>query len=160
MVTSITRELNPSAKKMMVRKMEQLPFHKAILIAAALLLSAAILSCDNSTSAETKYSVSGTITKTGLTNGLYAYLKIVVNGGASDSPTLYSTRSTAFSGGTATYSLSGIAAGTYTGYAFIDVNGNISPDAGDFVTDGGGQITVSANVTNQDIPNEAWVLIQ
>jgi hypothetical protein len=130
------------------------------LLACALVLG--VTSCQKSTDAPATYSISGTIYKTGVANGVFAYLKLVASGGSASSPTLYFTKSNPFSNGTATFSLGGIAAGTYTGYAFIDVNGNAMasapmPDAGDYVTSANPQIAISGNMTNQDILDNSWV---
>jgi hypothetical protein len=133
-----------------------------LLASTAFAIVLGVTSCQKSPSAPATYSVSGTIYKTGVTNGVYAYLKLVASGGSSSSPTLYFTRSNPFSNGTATFSLGGIAAGNYTGYAFIDVNGNAMasapmPDAGDYVTSASPQIAISGNMTNQDILDNSWV---
>jgi hypothetical protein len=134
-----------------------------LLASTAFAIVLGVTSCQKSPSAPATYSVSGTIYKTGVADGVYAYLKLVASGGSSSSPTLYFTRSNPFSNGSATFSLGGIAAGNYTGYAFIDVNGNAmasapAPGAGDYVTNSGGAISVSGNVSSEDIPESAWVL--
>ena len=84
-------------------------------------------------------------------DGIYGYLKLVPNGGAPTDPALYWTRSKAFSGGSAGYSITGIAPGTYTAYAFIDMNANAPdnasamPDSSDFYLQTGQEIAISGS---------------
>jgi len=84
------------------------------------------------------YTLSGTLTQSAA-NGKITYLKLVAQGDFYTATALYRTNSTVFSGGSATYSKSGIAAGFYTAYVFIDMNGNANasdplPDTGDYFT--------------------------
>jgi hypothetical protein len=86
-------------------------------------------------------------------NGIYGYLKLVTSGGLSTGQALYWTRSSEFSSGGASYSIAGIAAGTYTVWAFVDVNGNAPnnasalPDSGDYFLEAGKQVTISGDQT-------------
>lgn len=95
-----------------------------------------------------------------LNNGTYVYLKLVTSGGAYTAAALYWTRS-AFSGGGASYSISGIAAGTYTGWVFIDMNGDAPnnssalPDPGDYGLSAGQPITISGDQT-QNVGVNGW----
>ena len=126
------------------------------------ILVAAVSGC-NQTGGVSTYTLSGSVAQpTGVTVpiGTHVYLKLVVNGGASSSAALYWTR-TAFSSGSATYSVGRIIAGTYTGWAFIDMNGDAPdnssamPDAGDWGTTSGAQITISGDQT-QDLSPDGW----
>lgn len=85
------------------------------------------------------FTLSGTITKSGINDGVKVYMKLVSKDAGMTANALYSGHTT-FSGGTATYSVTNIEEGEYTLYAFIDVNGNATgttgsaPDAGDYAT--------------------------
>jgi hypothetical protein len=101
------------------------------------------------------YQMSGTWeSPSGITvpNGVYGYVKLVADSGQPTDPAVYWTRSSAFSGGTARYAISGIAAGTYTVWAFIDMNANAPnnaasmPDAADYFLREGRQVSVSADL--------------
>ncbi len=132
----------------------------AFLLCSATLL---LLSCQASTvnsgsgsSGSSSFTLSGTLTFTTVSpNGHTAQLKLVTHGGSSTATALYSV-SAVFSGNTANYSISGIAAGTYTGWAFIDMNnsGGSQPDTGDYYATS--DISISGNNTS-DIPNTAWI---
>jgi uncharacterized protein (DUF2141 family) len=109
------------------------------------------------------YTLSGSVaTPNGATvnNGTYVYLKLVTSGGAFTAPALYWTRG-AFSGGSASYSISGISAGTYTGWVFIDMNGDAPdnssalPDTGDYSLSAGQPITISGDQT-QNVGVNGW----
>ncbi len=125
------------------------------------ILSAVVLSAcgDSGTSGST---LSGTLTKSGVPDGTRAYLKLVARGQSSTAPALYFTSSAPFALGKATYSVSGVKDGSYTGWAFIDMNGNAAgdatsmPDTGDYATAHGGEITVQGD-TVADIPEVAWI---
>jgi hypothetical protein len=96
------------------------------------------------------WAIPGSIT---VPNGIYGYVKLVASGGLPTDQALYWTRSNESSGGSAGYSIAGIAAGSYTVWAFIDVNGNAPnnasalPDAGDYSLQTGMSITISGNQT-------------
>ena len=137
----------------------------------AALFSLALMSCPaGGDGGATGYTLSGTLYVSNTyndgieaaTDGDFAYLKLVAAGGSSEDPALYWTRSTAFSGNQATYSFSDVAEGPYTGWVFIDANRNAAgdetsmPDTGDYVTDGGGNVTITAN-TEFDLPAESWI---
>ncbi|HOX31623.1 MAG TPA: hypothetical protein PLB91_04790 [Spirochaetales bacterium] len=129
------------------------------LVALVVLASLTIVGCPSSSSSDA-YTLSGTLTQPDAIDGRFAYLKLVASDGDSSSPALYWTKSTAFSGGSATYSLGGIEEGAYVGYAFIDDNGNAAgdgtsePDVGDWATEGQA-ISISSDMT-ANIPAEAW----
>ena len=94
-------------------------------------------------------------------NGIYGYLKLVASGGLPTDQALYWTRSSEFTSGGASYSMAGIAAGTYTVWAFVDVNGNAPnsasalPDSGDYYLETGKLITISSDQTL----NLDWIYI-
>jgi hypothetical protein len=123
----------------------------------------------------TGYQLSGTwASPSGVTvpNGVYGYLKLVASGGLPTAQALYWTRSSGFSGGSSSYSIAGIAAGTYTVYAFIDMNANAAndstsmPDAADYFLQSGKQVNISGNqILNFDSSGwmtpssqDAWVI--
>jgi len=111
---------------------------------------------------ESGFTISGTLTKSGV-DGSTAYLKLVAPGGGGDATALYFTASTTFSSSTATYSLPDVEAGSYAGWAFIDVNSNASgdatsmPDAGDFASEEGETITINADLAS-NIDETDWIL--
>jgi len=128
---------------------------KRVLWLVSVLTVLVLVGCSGGGNSST-YTLSGSVaTPDGATgiDGKYAYLKLVQNGGSASSPALYWTKSTPFSGGSATYSVSGIAAGTYTGWAFINMNdsapsdSSAMPDAGDYATPDGEQISISGDRT-------------
>ncbi len=120
------------------------------------------LSACGSGNGESGFTVSGTLTKSGV-DGSTAYLKLVAPGGGGDAVALYFTASTTFSSGTATHSLPGVEAASYSGWAFIDVNSNAAgdatsmPDAGDFVSNEGAVIAINADLTS-NINETDWLL--
>jgi len=108
------------------------------------------------------YTLSGTITKSGVNDGIIAYMKLVSPGAGMTAAALYFTEAT-FSGGAATYSVSDIEEGEYTLFSFIDVNGNAGgetsamPDAGDYVT------STDVNIEDDktlDAPENFWQVYQ
>ena len=121
------------------------------LVALVVLASLTVVGCPSSSSSDS-YTLSGTLTQPDAIAGSFAYLKLVASDGDSSSPALYWTKSTAFSDGSATYSLGGIEEGDYLGYAFIDVDGNAAgdgtsePDVGDWAT-AGQAISISSDMT-------------
>ena len=132
------------------------------------LLALMLVSCPNPPDGQTaakSYTLSGSLIKTGIVNTTYGYLKLVAKGGAPTDATLYWARSAPFSGGTATYSISGIAQGTYTGYAFIDVNGDAPnsstamPGSGDWAAGPSPDLVMNADQTSIDIPEGDWTLM-
>jgi hypothetical protein len=138
------------------------------LVPAALLLVSGVGCDDDSGSTSgpaTTYTVSGMFIKSGVADGVHGYAKLVAWGAAETAPPVYFAVTAPFSGGTAAYSLSGVAAGSYYGYAFIDVNGDAvgggtsMPDAGDWATDGAGEVVISRDTT-YNIPEDAWVAFQ
>ena len=123
-----------------------------------------VLGCSAPGAGSPTYTLSGSVaTPQGATvgNGTYVYLKLVANGGASSAAALYWTRS-AFSGGSASYSISGILGGTYTGWVFIDMNGDAHdastamPDTDDYAIQNGQQIAISGDET-QNVSQDGWV---
>ncbi len=95
-------------------------------------------------------------------DGIYGYLKLVANGAPPTDQALYWTRSSAFSGGSASYAITGITAGTYAAYAFIDMNANAPndatamPDSMDCYLQAGQQAIISGNQT-LDLGSSGWV---
>jgi hypothetical protein len=131
-----------------------------LLSGLGLLLSLSMMSCADPSAT---YILSGTLTKTGVPDGVFGYVKLVVQGGAGDAAALFWDKSSPFISGTAAYSIAAIAEGSYTGYAFIDTNGDAAGDGtsmpddiGDWETDGGGDFTIDADQT-YDLPDGAWI---
>ena len=99
-----------------------------------------IAACSDSSDPNKTFTLSGTIVKNDVTDGIYAYMKLVNKGSGVLTSALYSA-TVEFNSGTAHYSVSGISEGEYTLYAFIDMNSNASggdnvlPDAGDYVSE-------------------------
>jgi hypothetical protein len=99
-----------------------------------------LLSCSNSSDSNETFTLSGTLEKSDVSDGIHAYMKLVNRNDDMNAKALYST-SASFSSGNASYSKNGIEEGEYTLYAFIDMNRNAAgdedslPDAGDYVTD-------------------------
>ena len=118
----------------------------------------AFSSCGGSDEATS--TVTGTAYMNTAPDGVRVYVKLVARGGGSAATALYSTVSGLFSGGKATFSLTGVKNGSYTRHAFIDMNENASgdwgADYGDYVTDGGSDIEVNGD-TVLDIPDVEWV---
>jgi hypothetical protein len=119
-----------------------------LLVGLVVLLSILITNCATSTSPKT-YSLSGTLTRNDASNGRFGYVKLVALGGAGDAPALYWAKSSPFFSHTATYALTNIAEGSYTGWAFIDMDGDATGDStsmpdkdNDVATDGGGDFTI------------------
>jgi hypothetical protein len=109
------------------------------------------------------FTISGTLSKSGVADGTYGYVKLVASGGAATAPALYWGRAP-FSGGKASYSVPGIASGTYSGWGFIDVNkdaagdGSSQPDAGDWATSTSQTISMTADQV-VDLPEVAWTTL-
>jgi hypothetical protein len=130
-------------------------------MAFALILGSCGASSDDKDEGDETYTVSGHFVKTGVPDGVYGYGKLVAGpNGAETATVLYSAKSAAFSGGSASFSIPDVEEGDYTCYAFIDLDGNASasapaPDSGDWVTDGGDDISVSDDFA-KDVPDGAW----
>jgi len=134
-------------------------------LASAALVLAVGAGCDEDSDSgagsTTTYTLSGNLIKSGV-SGVRGYLKLVAPGAPSTSAPKYWTSSTVFSNGTATYTFSGVATGSYDGYAFIDMNGSSAggasafPDAGDW-TAGPGEITITGNQV-QNVQEDDWEL--
>ncbi|NOU48312.1 MAG: hypothetical protein HOO86_14805 [Bacteroidales bacterium] len=130
-----------------------------ICLLTSLFLSFALLSCKDETN-ELSYSLSGTVSKNDVNDGIRVYFKLVLEGTSSTENALYATDAT-FSAGQAIYSETGIKNRSYTLYAFIDMNGNASgtdsasPDTGDFVTEI--NVNIDSNKTI-DLPDNYWVV--
>jgi hypothetical protein len=81
------------------------------------------------------YSLVGEVTDNRTTGGELAYIKLVAPGAGEGGAAIYSTVSTAFDAGTktASYSMTGIAEGTYDMYVFVDFDGSggTAPNGGD-----------------------------
>jgi hypothetical protein len=107
------------------------------------------------------FTLSGSLTKSGITNGRYAYTKLVAQGGAPTDAALYWARSTAFSGGTATYSIIDITQANYTQYIFIDTDADAAgdatslPDSGDWGGPGAVNVTMNSDQTS-DFAEGSW----
>ncbi len=116
---------------------------------------------------EPTYTVSGTaFTPAGYDNvsAHTAYMKLVASGAGGAAAPLYWASSVILAGSTSTtYSMGGIAAGNYEGWAFIDMNGNAAappnsePDSGDWGTPSAGPAAVYADLV-LNIPDNEWAL--
>ncbi|MBN2497207.1 MAG: hypothetical protein JXR96_21620 [Deltaproteobacteria bacterium] len=121
------------------------------------------VACGDSDGEEDTYTLSGNAILSSAPDGVIAYLKLVVSGGSGNAEALYYAVSEPFSGGQAAYSVSGIEAGSYTGHAFVDMNGNAAgdgssmPDSGDYVSSEGHDILIDGD-KQEDIPEAAWIL--
>ena len=115
----------------------------------------------------TTYTISGSVATPsiaagGIPDGTYAYLKLVKRGDPYTATPLYLTTAQ-FSGGTAHYSISGISAGDYTGWAFIHItSGSVSqssplPSIGDYVTDSPLQISFPPDQPSQNPDPGSWM---
>lgn len=111
------------------------------------------------------YTLSGTLTRVHATvpDGVFAYVKLVVHLGEGDAEALYWAKSSPFVSGVGAYSITRIVGGSYTGYAFIDTNGDAAGDGtsmpdtiGDWATDGGGDLIIDSDKIF-DLPDDAWV---
>ena len=134
-----------------------------VLFVLGVVFSFVLTSCENNDeNSDETYTLSGTITKSGVSNGIKVYMKLVCKDGSMTAEALYSTEAT-FSSGTATYIGTNIEEGEYTLYAFIDVNGNAAgddssvPDAGDYVTSI--DVNMDSNKT-LDAPENFWSVYQ
>jgi hypothetical protein len=135
---------------------------KVLLILGAV-LTFMVTSCDNVTeSKEETFTLSGTITKSGVNDGVVAYMKLVSKDGTMTDNALYSSTAT-FGSGSATYSVIKIKEGEYKLYVFIDINSNAAgdetsvPDAGDYVTST--YINIDSDKT-LDAPESVWIVYQ
>jgi hypothetical protein len=133
-----------------------------ILIFFAVLFLTSCPEIKNEKDEDATYTVSGTATFTSTLNNKTVYLKLTTYGADSTAPALYSTSATFINTSSTNYSVSGVKKGTYSGWAFIDMNGNASstnsPDIGDYVTNSSLTIVVNSNCT-ADIPGSAWVIM-
>ncbi len=109
---------------------------------------------------ESGLTISGTLYRDDA-NGMYAYLKLVELGEDYNEDAIYIAKSLIFTGATvqASFSKSGIAAGNYTVWMFIDRNSNAVqsnplPDNGDnwYTTD----LAITTNLSGQDVLTGEW----
>jgi len=121
------------------------------------------LSCGDSTgpSGET-YTVSGTLTKLDIADGIVGYAGLGTMMGPDSSFNVIYTCESSFTAGVASYSMSGVAAGTYYFGAMIDVNGNFNwddgePDQGDWVIGDFVEVTINQN-TVINVSDDEWEL--
>jgi hypothetical protein len=126
----------------------------------ALAVVVALVGCDASgDDDEPTYTISGTAYAPAGYNNAAAHvvgLKLVAAGAGAGGAALYSTSAVIPALATMTsYSLAGIAAGAYEGWAFIDMDGDLVPDAGDWGTTDADVFTMSADVV-LDVPAVAW----
>jgi hypothetical protein len=95
-------------------------------------------------------------------NGKTAYLKLVSAGGDSTADALYGT-STVFSDANASYSVSGVAKGTYSLWVFIDmdddaVSPNYHADQLDYILSASKTVDVTGD-TSKNILDVDWVKV-
>ena len=120
------------------------------------------LGCGNSGTgpSEETYTVSGTLTKLDMEDGVMGYAMLITMEGDTTYNLIYSDESP-FSAGVASYSMSGVAAGTYYFGAVIDVNGNWEssngPDEGDWANEDFSEVTINQN-TVINVTNDGWKL--
>jgi hypothetical protein len=103
--------------------------------------------------------LSGTFTNSAVDDGTKAYLKLVSDGDCmAPGPGEHATMAT-FAEGKASYSIEGVAGGSYTACAFIDVvtqEGEINADSGDY---GATQDVAIEGDTTLDLDEGSWVQI-
>ncbi len=113
------------------------------------LLLQALASCNSLV--DPSFTLSGSLSKSGVADGVFGGVKVVTEGDSITAPALYWAETAAFNGGTAAYSISGIPPGNYSVYAFIDVNANAvwgpsaMPEAKDWSVTGSTDITIAAD---------------
>lgn len=132
-----------------------------VLIAAGGLLLSSCEEAGNDDSGGGGFTVSGTLNHNTATNGTKAYAKLVAPGGNEQSQALYFA-STSFSGNEATYTVSGIAGGTYNLYCFVDLDGNAAGDSSSMPDSGDDYIyelnvAINADLTGQDVETGDWI---
>ncbi len=141
---------------------------KAIgLFSFALLISVFLAACEPPDGNGKSHTLSGNVASpSGISvpDGTYAYLKLVESGGLPTDQAQYWTRSSVFSGGSASYSVIGVNTGSYTGHAFIDMNAHASndaaamPDPGDYALQNGKSIDISDDQTLQ-FDSSGWIKV-
>ena len=115
---------------------------------ALVLLSLSLASCPTAS-----YTLTGTLNKTGVADGTFGGVKLVSAGDTMTAAATYWAKSTPFSGGSASYSIEGIAPDEYSVYAFIDVNGDVAwgpaavPDSGSWASTDSQDITMNDDET-------------
>ncbi len=132
-------------------------------LTTALMAALAATACGSSSSNPTSFTLTGTLTKSGVADGVSGYVKLVSPGGAATEAPIYYAVAT-FSGGKATYKALGVATGSYSGWAFIDINGNAKaaspmPDTGDWATPSSASVTMDADKT-LDVADASWMKVQ
>jgi len=109
-------------------------------------------------------SLSGTLNKTGIADGTFAAVKLVNAGEPMTATALYWAKSAPFSGGIASYSITGIAPGAYSAYAFIDVKGDVAfgpsamPDSGSWADTDSQDISITDDQT-LNFPDSSFSLV-
>ena len=128
---------------------------KRSIVAAAILILAGGFSLAGDT-----HTLSGTFTNSMVDDGTMGYLKLIGTGEncQDPGPGQHATMAT-FAEGKASYSIEGVAAGSYTACGFIDVvtqEGQIQADSGDY---GAMQDVAVAGDTTLDLDEGAWMQI-
>jgi hypothetical protein len=130
-----------------------------------ILVALSITGCMGSGMSSSKtYTISGTLTNYSVPDDVYGYVKLVAPGGAGEDAALSWAKSGPFLSGVASYSITNIPAGSYTGYAFIDADGDAAgdgtsmPDNDDWATDGGQDLTLDSDQVI-DLPDDAWIYL-
>jgi hypothetical protein len=119
---------------------------RSLIFLVFILFSLALASCAIGLTSST---LAGTISKTGVADGIFGAVKLVNAGDPMTATAIYWAKSAPFSGGIASYSIAGIAPGDYSAYAFIDVNGDAAwgpsamPDSGSWSSADSQDITIT-----------------
>ncbi len=118
------------------------------------------LGCGDSTGpSEETYTVSGTLTKLDIADGIMGYAMLITMEDDTTYNMIYWDESL-FGAGVASYSMPGVAAGTYYFVAVIDVNSNWEssngPDEGDLTSNFHEEIIIQNTVIN--VPDDDWEL--
>ncbi len=126
---------------------------------ALVLILLSLASCPTAT-----YTLTGTINKTGIADGTFGEIKLVSPDDPMTAAAKYWAKSAPFSGGSASYSIEGIAPDDYSIYAFIDVNGDIAlgpsaaPGSGSWASTDSQDITMNDDET-LNFPDNSFSIV-
>lgn len=132
----------------------------AMIVAMSLLMLLALSGCGGPFEDTGPYLFSGTLAKAGIADGTVAHVRIVGPGADYDADAAWSTEGV-FAGGTAAYSIDGVAGGSWRCWIFIDedanaVAGNPLPDTGDWVLPAPVDLAVDVD-QGVDVADADWV---